>query len=412
MSDIFSRRRDKVIEQLGKAGALVLSAAPEITVGRDTELRYAIDAEFYYLTGYTEPEAVLVLLPREDDTRLTLFVRPRDPARELWTGVRSGVEGAREQFGATSVYPISELNEQLPKLLNESDVIYARYGAGRPEVDVAIQQILARARNIRPRTGRSPHTLTDPGVILDSMRVIKDATEIERMREAARITRESFAHALQRVHDGVGEWEIEAAVEYGFRSRGADGFAFPTIAAAGRNATTLHYVSNSAIARAGDLLLLDAGARYQMYCADITRTVPVSGTFTAQQKDLHDLVQAAHDAAIRETRPGAEFDAPHRIVQRILAEGLIQLGYLQGSVDKAIEAEDGLKRFYPHRTSHWLGLDVHDVGAYATADGPVHFQPGMVLTIEPGLYLPDLGIGIRIEDDVLVTENSCEVLTE
>ncbi|MGQ0562542.1 MAG: aminopeptidase P N-terminal domain-containing protein [Gemmatimonadota bacterium] len=411
MNAVFAKRRNILADKLGETGVLVLAATPELIVGRDTELRYVVDSELYYLTGYTEPEAVLVLSPANAEAPFTMFVRPRDPARELWSGRRGGIEAARERFGADAVHPISELSLALPPLLSTADVLYARLGAGRPELDGILQRILADARHKRPRTGRSPHSITDPGELLDPLRVIKDDSELALIREAARITSQAFIEMLPRIRDGVGEWEIEAGIEYGFRSRGADGAAFPTIAAAGANAAVLHYIENSAVAHAGGLFLLDAGARYRMYCGDITRTVPVSGEFTAEQRDLYDIVLAAHAAAIAETRPGAYADAAHHAVQRVLADGLIQLGLLNGTIESAIEAEDGLRRYYPHRTSHWLGLDVHDVGAYAIRAGPVELVPNMVLTIEPALYIAGRNIGIRIEDDVVVTSKGCEVLT-
>lgn len=411
MTDTFAKRRAAITERLGDRAALVLSAAPEVVVGRDTELRYVVDAELFYLTGYTEPEAVLVLAPGHTDAPFTMFVRPRDPARELWTGTRGGIEAARERFGADAAQPIGTLAEELPRILASTDIVYARLGAGRNDVDAVLERTFAQARRTRPRTGQSPHTIIDPGELLDNMRLIKDPDELALIRTAARITCDAFIDTLPGVRAGVGEWEIEAAVEYGFRSRGADGPAFPTIAAAGANATFLHYTDNRGTAHDGELLLLDAGARYRMYCADITRTVPVSGKFSAEQRDLYDVVLAAHDAAIAEVRPGANFDAPHTAAQRILADGLIRLGYVRGSIDEVIEQENGLRLFYPHRTSHWLGLEVHDVGAYATRAGTVRFEENMVLTVEPGLYAPQNGIGIRIEDDVVVTAAGCEVLT-
>lgn len=411
MMDIFACRRAAIMDRLGEHGALVLAAAPENVVGRDTELRYVVDAELFYLTGYTEPDAALVLSPANKQAPFTLFVRPRDASKELWTGARGGVEGARAHFGADDAHPITMLAEHLPALLAASDTVYVRPASGRADVDGAVQRAFARARHVRPRTGQSPHTIIDPGELLDGMRVIKTADEIQLIREAARITCDAFLEALPRVRPGAGEWEIEAAVEFGFRSRAADGPAFPTIAAAGSNATVLHYTENRAVLQADELLLLDAGARYRMYCADITRTVPVSGVFSAAQRELYDLVLGAHRAAIAAVHPGARFDAPHAAAQRALAEGLIHLGHLSGSVDAVIEQETELRRFYPHRTSHWLGLEVHDVGAYATRAGPVLLEENMVLTIEPALYMPDSGIGIRIEDDVVVTASGCEVLT-
>jgi Xaa-Pro aminopeptidase len=411
MSDVFARRRQALLEQLGPRAALVLAAAPELIIGRDTELRYVADAELFYLTGYTEPEAVLVLGPADAQEPFTMFVRPRDPARELWTGRRGGEDAARARFGADAAHPVAELTARLPAMVQSVDVLYARVGAGRPEVDAAIAKTIGDARNTRPRKGTAPHTLTDPGVLLDAMRVVKDEHELGLMREAARISCAAFIDAIGRVRPDVGEWQIEAALEYGFRSLGGDGPAFPTIAAAGSNATVLHYIENSAVARAGDLLLLDAGARYKQYCADITRTVPVSGEFTDAQRRIYDVVLAAHDAATCAARAGATTDDVHSAAQRELATGLIELGLLQGTIDDAIADENGLRKYYPHRTSHWLGLDVHDVGAYATRAGPIELVPGMVMTIEPGLYLAEQGIGIRIEDDIVITEDGCEVLT-
>ena len=411
MTDVFAKRRSALLEQLGSHALLVLAAAPELIAGRDTELRYLADAELFYLTGYTEPEAVLVLGPAHAEHELTMFVRPRDAARELWTGRRGGEEAARELFGADAAYPISDLMARLSALVANVDVVYARLGGGRSEVDAALAKAMADARRTRPRTGTAAHTLIDPGELLDPMRVIKDEHELALMREAARISCQAFCDALARVRPGVGEWQIEAALDFGFRSLGGDGPAFPTIAAAGSNATVLHYIANNAVTKAGDLLLLDAGARHQMYCADITRTVPVSGTFTNEQRRIYDVVLAAHDAAIAAARPGATTDDVHSAAQRELAAGLMNMGLVQGTIDDAIAADDGLRKYYPHRTSHWLGLDVHDVGAYATREGAVRLVPGMVMTIEPGLYIAHKGIGIRIEDDIVISNRGCEVLT-
>lgn len=399
MSDTFRKRREAVLRALGGTGALVLPAAPEILIGRDTELRYVADPDLYYLTGSGEPEAVLVMTAQA----FTMFVRARDEARELWTGRRGGVEAARELFGADAAHPVTEIGARLPELLASSDVLYARLPAARADIDAAVQHAIVSARTSRPRTGKGIHTVVDPGQILDSMRLVKDAEEIAAMREAARISAASFNDAMDRIGEGVGEWEIEAVLEYGFRSRGAQGPAFPTIVAAGANATVLHYTQNSTRLKNGDLLLIDAGARHNMYCADITRTMPVSGSFSSEQRDLYELVMAAHAAAIAQARPGNSVDAPHDAVVRVLTDGLRQL--------RILDKDDEIKRFYPHRTSHWLGLDVHDAGSYASRSGVLVFEPGMVLTIEPGLYLADSGIGIRVEDDVLITENGCEILT-
>jgi Xaa-Pro aminopeptidase len=367
-----------------------------------------VDAELYYLTGFAEPDAVLVLDPGSD-APFTMFVRPRDPAQELWHGRRSGVEGAQERFGAQAAWPIDELPTRLPKLLGQCDVVYARFGA-RPQLDAVLTTLLANGRSARARTGRGPHMLREPGDILDEMRLVKDASEIELIREAARISADSFRATLPQIRPGMRESEIDALLEYGFRSRGASGPAFTTITAVGGNATVLHYVDNTAILEAGDLLLLDAGARYQMYCADISRTVPVSGRFSEPQRKLYDVVLSAHAAASAACTPGAPVAGIHEAARTALIDGLIAAGLWQ---EGQREDETALKAVFPHRTSHWLGLEVHDVGAYAHAgaDQPMVLRPGMVLTIEPGIYLPDQNLGIRIEDDLLITDTGHEVLT-
>src|SRR5690606_30532944 len=416
----YARRRARVREALGEDGAMVLPATPELLVGRDLELRYQPDPDLYYLTGYTEPEAVAVLCPSHTEAPFTLFVRPRDPALELWTGPRGGPEGASAEFGADAAYPIREIEERLPKILARANRVYFRFGSGREDLETLVRRILVRARKTRPRTGRGPNALIDPGAILDPMRLIKDEDELARIRRAAEITVDGFREAARAIRPGAGEWEVEAAVEAAFRKRGADGVAFPTIAAAGHNATVLHYVDNAARMAAGDLLVLDAGARFRRYCADITRTFPVSGRFTREQRELYDVVLAARDAAIRAVRPAATVADVHRAALRTLLAGLVELGLLSGSPEALEQREAEYKPYFPHRTSHWLGLDVHDVGDYMAGAASRSLEPGMVLTVEPGLYIPAdresapvalRGVGIRIEDDVLVTAEGHEVLT-
>ena len=394
----YARRRAHVLKQLEPDAVMIIAAAPELIVGRDTHLRYMVDAELFYLTGYTEPDAVLVLDPSAAEP-FTMFVRDRDAERELWMGKRAGVEGAQKEFGAQKALPIAELAQHLPKQLAKANTVYVRT-TSRPELDAITSHLFEQGRASRARTGRGTHVIRDPGDILDEMRLLKDDEEIELTRQATRISAEAFAATLQRVRPGMGEWEVEAIIEYEFRSRGASGPAFPTIAATGPNATVLHYIDNAAKLQSGDLLLLDAGARYRMYCGDITRTIPVNGEFTKRQKHLYDVVRDAHDAAIDAVAPGRPVDGIHEAASNILTEGMKRLG-LDGE----------LKQYFPHKTSHWLGLDVHDVGPYVRENDKLLLQPGMVLTIEPGLYLPGEGIGIRIEDDVLVTPHGKETLT-
>jgi Xaa-Pro aminopeptidase len=420
VSDVFGARRGRVMAALGDRGALVIGAAPELRVGPDGEVRYVADANLYYLTGYTEPEAVLVLCPA-DEAPFTLFVRPRDPDRELWTGARGGVEAAVAKFDAHAAYPIAELADRLPKILARVDTVFGRPGGGRPDVDALLLGSLERARRVRPRAGRGPRALVDPGALLDDMRLYKEPHEIERMRAAARITVEAFRDAAAVIRPGAAEYEVEAALDGGFRRRGADGSAFPTIAASGANATVLHYIANARTMQAGELVLVDAGARAD-YCADISRTFPVSGTFTAAQRDLYDGVRQALCAGTAAAIPGATIDDVHFAAETRLVEALVALGFLEGPAETygAPARAPDVKRYFPHRTSHWLGLDVHDVGDYVSDGGARRLEPGMVLTIEPGLYIPAdsavgpaelRGTGIRIEDDVLITADGHEVLT-
>ncbi|MGH7475553.1 MAG: aminopeptidase P N-terminal domain-containing protein [Longimicrobiales bacterium] len=416
-------RRERVLALLPDAAAMILPAAPELRIGRDLELRYQPDPELYYLTGCTEPEAVALLLPGNDEHRVTLFVRARNADAELWTGARDGPDAARERFGADIAYPTAELAERLPQLLAGVDTLYYRLRAGRPRLDDIILGLLAAQRRARQRRGVGARALVDPGAILDELRLIKDEYEIRSLRQAAHITVEGFREAATLIRAGVGEWEIEAALEAAFRRRAADGPAFPSIVASGSNATVLHYVQNSRAARAGELILIDAGARLRMYAGDLSRTLPVSGRFTAAQREMYDIVLAAHDAGIAAVAPGATEADIHQATIAELVRGMVRIGLLQGEPQALLEDdEQPWKPYFPHRASHWLGLDVHDVGDYTAGDDPRRLEPGMVLTIEPGLYIPPpaelpdhiqrlRGTGIRIEDAVLVTPDGRDVLS-
>lgn len=415
--ELFAERRKRYLAE-AEGGVTVLAAAPELIKSRDTEVRYRPDSDLFYLTGFEEPEAVAVLTPHDPEHRFTLFVRPRDPEREAWNGTRAGVEGAREQYGADAAYPIDELARRLPSLLERSDRILYALGSDTA-LDRQVTDALVGFRRSRPRSGRGPAVVADPETILAGMRMIKDADEIERMRVAARIAAEGHRAAMAVCGPGVGEWEMQAALEGTFRALGATGPAFPSIVGSGGNAATLHYVVNDRRVQAGELVLIDAGAEFRMYASDISRTFPASGRFSDAQRRLYGTVLAALEAAIGAIRPGAPIGAVHDAAVRALVEGLVGLGLLQGEPEKLIEG-GAHKRFYMHQTSHWLGLDVHDVGPYTEAEESVALRPGMVLTVEPGIYIapgaPDVpehfrGVGIRIEDDVLVTEDGHEILT-
>jgi Xaa-Pro aminopeptidase len=410
-------RRERLMEAIG-AAVVVVPASPELVSSRDTEVPYRPSTDLYYLTGLEEPESCAVLAPRHPEHRFTLFVRPRHPEREAWTGARLGVEGARERLGADAVHDIAELEQRLPELVGDVDRILYPIGT-RPELDRKMAELIRGARRTRARSGTGPLALEDLEPTLGELRVVKDAHEVERMRTAARIAVQGHRAAIRSVRPGAGEWEVEAALEGTFRSLGATGPAFPSIVGSGANATTLHYVANQRRILAGELVLIDAGAEWGMYCSDITRTVPASGRFTAPQRAVYEVVLAAEEAGIAAIRPGAPLDAVHHAAVRVLTEGMQRLGLLTGEVDELVES-GAYRRFYLHQTSHWLGLDVHDVGPYRDEAAPVPLRPGMVLTVEPGLYIPTdaddvpepfRGIGIRIEDSVLVTADGAEPLT-
>ena len=412
---VYAGRRAR-LNQLMQRGVAVIATAPEQARNRDSHYPYRFDSYFYYLTGFPEPEAVLVLIAG-DNARSILFCRDKDVERETWEGFRFGLERARHEFHFDESHSISELDALLPKLLADQPALYCHLGSdGRWD-----ERLLKWLNSVRAqaRTGVvAPAVIHDVRALLDEMRLIKDAQELAIMRRAAQISTDAHRRAMRAVKPGCAEYEIEAELVHEFRRRGAQAPAYTPIVAGGANACVLHYVSNDAVLNAGDLLLVDAGCELDGYAADITRTYPVSGSFTPAQRDVYQMVLAAQAAAIAAVQPGAAWNVPHDAALRILAQGLIDLGLCQGSIDKVIEAGD-YKKFYMHRTGHWLGLDVHDVGDYKRDGQWRELRPGMVLTAEPGCYIragdgvpPQLAnIGIRIEDDVLVTASGHEVLT-
>jgi Xaa-Pro aminopeptidase len=418
--DDFRRRRERLLAEIGQ-GVAVLAAAPELIKGRDTEVPYRQNSDFYYLTGFLEPQAVAVLTPHDPEHRFTLFVRPRDPERETWSGVRTGVEGARERFGADAAYPIEELEERLKALVEPADALWYSLLGGGGAMDARMLALLARFRGTRPRSGKGPADVRDPAQLLDRMRMVKEPGELALMREAAELAARGHRAAMRAGRPGVGEWELQALLDQAFRAHGPDsGTSFPAIVGSAANATVLHYVTNTRRIGEGDLVLVDAGAEVGLYCSDITRVFPASGRFTEPQRAVYEVVRAALDAGIAAIRPGAPATDVHDAARRVLVRGMIDLGLLEGEVEGLIEEEKQYKRFFMHNTSHWLGLDVHDAGPYRERGGdPVALQPGMVLTVEPGLYIPaddDVphalrGIGVRLEDDVLVTVEGHEILT-
>ena len=397
-------------------GVAVVPTAPERTRNRDAHYPYRYDSYFYYLTGFPEPEAVLVQVAGPKPKSI-LFCRERDPEREIWDGFRFGPQGACAQFGFDECHVIAELDSVLPQLLADQPALYCHLGADEAWSGRVLRWLDAVRAQARSGVA-APGTILDLHALIDEMRVVKDPHELAVMRRAADITADAHRRAMRATSAGRYEYEIEAELLHEFRSRGAQAPAYTPIVAGGANACVLHYVSNAALLADGDLLLIDAGCELDGYAADLTRTFPVNGRFSAPQRDVYEMVLAAQQSAIAAVTPGAPWNAPHDAAVQVLAEGLIALGLCKGSADKVIESGE-YKRFYMHRTGHWLGLDVHDAGDYKNAGEWRPLEPGMVLTVEPGCYIrpgegvpPELaGIGVRIEDDVLVTTAGSDVLT-
>jgi Xaa-Pro aminopeptidase len=405
------------MQAIGSAVAIIPSA-PIRNRTADLDFEYRQDSDFFYLTGFKEPEAVLLLVPNHPEHQVILFVRPRDPERETWDGRRSGTEGAVRDFGADAAYPISEIDQILPLYLENQQSLYVRLGKDT-EFDARVMGWLGKVRAKARQGVAAPTTLIDPSEILHEARLHKGPEEIERMRKAASIAAEAHTRAMQTARPGMPEFELQAEIEYVFRKRGAMGPSYGSIVGSGDNGCILHYVENDAEMKDGDLVLIDAGAEYEFYASDITRTFPVNGRFSPAQREIYEIVLQAELEAIAQVQPGRSYQGVHDTAVRVLTEGLVRLGILQGEVDALIEAGD-YRRFYMHKTSHWIGLDVHDVGRYKIDGEWRALSPGMVLTVEPGLYIAEgsegvdpkyWGIGIRVEDDVLVTASGHEVLT-
>jgi Xaa-Pro aminopeptidase len=414
--DELAQRRARFLKEMG-GGLALIPSAPTAIRNNDVEHDYRQDSDLFYLTGFDEPDSVLLLRDPPHEAGMVMFVRPRDPERETWDGPRAGVDGAREQFGADAAHPIAELAKKLPDYLSNVNRLHYRVGDNRAfdeKVFAALREVRGRARKgVTP-----PREIVDTGAILHEMRLRKSPDELATMRKAAAITAEAHGRAFEIAKPGVYEYEVEAELLRVFRSHGAERPAYGSIVASGPNATVLHHRRNDRRMEQSDLLLIDAGAEYGYLASDVTRTFPVSGRFTEAQRAIYDVVLAAQHAAIEAVRPGATFMAPHERALEVLTEGMIELGLIEGPTKDAIK-DERYKPYYMHRTSHWLGMDVHDVGDYHVDGKSRPLEPGMVLTIEPGLYVSVnaecdakwRGIGVRIEDDVAVTEDGCEVIT-
>lgn len=411
----FLARRKRLLQTIG-SGVAIIPTAPEVVRNRDAHYPYRFDSYFWYLSGFPEPEAVIVLVGGKKPKSI-LFCRDKHEEREIWDGYRYGPKAAKSAFGFDAAYSIEQLDKKLPELLVDRDTLWHAIGHDA-DWDTRIARALNEVRAQSRAGKRAPRAVHDLRAELDAMRLVKDEAELAIMQRAADIASAGHARAMHACRPGMAEYELEAELSYEFRKRGADGHAYSPIVAGGANACVLHYVDNNKLLNDHTLVLIDAGCEVEGYAADITRTFPVSGRFTPAQKDVYEIVLAAQTAAINATAPGRHFMEAHDAAVRVLTQGLVDLKLLTGDVDTLIEKGD-FRRFYMHRTGHWLGLDVHDAGEYKIGDDWTTLQPGMTVTVEPGLYIrpgADIpaelaGIGIRIEDDVRVTADGCDVYT-
>lgn len=421
----YQQRRQQLMEKIGN-GTAIFASAPMAVMHNDVEYNYRQDSDFYYLTGFNEPEAVAVFAPHHEEHKFILFVQPKDPEKETWTGYRCGVEGAKDRYGADAAYPITELGEQIYKYLVNADRIYYHLGRNR-RLNKQVLSYWKRLIAGYQKAGRVPTGIEDTIPLTHPMRLVKSPDEIALIRKATAISAQAHNRAREFARPGVYEFQVAAEIEHTFRLAGAMGVAYPSIVASGANACVLHYIENDRQIADNDLLLIDAGCCYGYYNGDITRTFPVNGKFTPEQKTLYELVLEAQLKAIEQVQPGNAYNLFHETAVSVLVDGLMELGLLKGDKEEIIK-EEKYKPFYMHRTGHWLGLDVHDAGAYKhNQETWQTLQSGHVVTVEPGIYIspyikpaegqPEIpecwkGIGIRIEDDVLVTENGHEILTE
>ncbi len=418
MNNEYEKRRARLLRQMGANSMAILPTAAEKIRNRDVHYPFRPDSDFYYMTGFSEPDAVMVLLREKSKSRFILFCRQRDRLREIWDGHRFGPEGAIEEFGADEAYEIDQLHEKIGEWMSSVDQIYYTLGQNL-EFDQVLTQRAELLRN-QSRSGvNEPSQFISLSQVIHQLRLVKSASEIKLMQTAASISAEAHIQAMQGCQPDMNEYEIDAELIHCFMKHGSRSAAYPSIVAGGKNACILHYIENNQPLNNGDLLLIDAGAEYENYASDITRTFPVNGKFSKEQRALYDVVLEAQLAAIKKVKPGASYNAHHDAAVRVLTKGLIKLGLLKGDYKQLIK-DGAYKEFYMHRTGHWLGMDVHDVGAYKQGAQWIKLRPGMVLTVEPGLYVsPDCrkvakrwrGIGIRIEDDVVVTRNGNKILS-
>ncbi|MEJ1464056.1 MAG: Xaa-Pro aminopeptidase [Candidatus Sedimenticola sp. (ex Thyasira tokunagai)] len=415
----FKRRRRQLMRMMGEGSIAILPSAPVARRNRDVDYSYRPDSDFYYITGFSEPYSVAVLIPGREHAEYVLFCRERDPEKEVWDGTRAGQEGAQTIYGADDSFPIGDLNDILPRMLEQCERVFYAMGCN-PELDKQMSEWINGIRTHSRAGSHGPLEFIALDHYLHDMRLYKSRSEISAMRKAAQISSRAHKRAMKFCRPGLMEWQLEAEINYECAKAGALHQAYPAIVGGGANGCVLHYIENSDDLKEGELLLIDAGCEYQLYASDITRTFPVSGTFSPEQRALYELVLAAQYAAIEKVRPGNHWNDPHEAAVKVITKGLVELGILKGRVPTLIKNE-GYKKYYMHRTGHWLGMDVHDVGDYKIDGEWRLLEPGMALTIEPGLYIPAgskgvakkwWNIGIRIEDDLVVTKEGYDILSK
>lgn len=415
----FVRRRRQLMRMMGEDSIAILPAAPVVKRNRDVEYRYRPDSDFYYITGFPEPEAVAVLIPGRSHAEYVLFCRDRDAEKERWDGLRAGHEGAIEEYGADDAFPVGDLDDILPRMLEQCERVFYAMGCN-PALDKRMSEWISQIRGNSRSGVHGPLEFIALDHYLHDMRLYKSRSEITQMRAAARISAQAHKRVMRTCRPGLYEYQLEAEFMHECSSRGARHQAYPAIFGGGKNGCVLHYIDNDAELEDGTMLLVDAGCEYNYYASDITRTFPVNGVFSEPQRLLYELVLKAQEAAIRKVKPGSHWNDPHAAAVRVVTKGLKELGLIKGSITTLLKKE-AYKEFYIHRTGHWLGMDVHDVGDYKVDGESRLLEAGMALTIEPGIYIPAgskgvakkwWDIGIRIEDDVVVTKDGCDVLSK
>ena len=418
MKNNFSERRLQLSNKVLDDSAIIVSSALVKSRISDTDYAYRQDSNFYYLSGYEEPDSLILIRPNHDKEKFIIFCRDRDPLREQWDGFRTGQDGAIQEYQADNAYSINSIDQMMPELLAGVKNIYFSMSAPCG-VDLKISQWVEDIRKNTRAGAEPPHNLLSLDLILHEMRLIKEDHEMDLMKQAAEITTEAHIRAMQAVTPGMYEYQLEAEYLYAFNKNGARSAAYNSIVGGGNNSCILHYVENNAELKDGDLVLVDAGCEYKYYASDVTRTFPVNGKFSPEQKEIYSIVLEAHKQSMEQVKPGNKWNLMHEKSVEVIVEGLLDLGLLKGTKDQVIENGD-YSKFYMHRIGHWLGMDVHDVGGYKQDGDWRDLEKGMVMTIEPGIYILDSledvddkwkGIGVRIEDDIVVTESGFEVLT-